>query len=207
MDSGAIHHLTNNVHNLTEGTPYLGSQLLLVGNGHGLEIMYTGYTCFLTSLGTSLSLTNVLCVPKITKNLISISKHLLDNNIIIEFSSNLCFIKDKMEGTLLAQGIAEGGLYRLLSEAESSSQSANQYLSPNSMLSVFSTNKIVNSSQESNSLNSGHYPASFLSLGSESIKLLHNRFGHPNKHTLQAIIKCLPLHSVNNSSIDFCNAC
>ena len=36
---------------------------------------------------------------------------------------------------------------------------------------------------------------------------IHNKFGHPNKHTLQAIIKCLPLHSVNNSSIDFCDAC
>lgn len=157
--------------------------MLLVGNGHGFEITYTGYTCFLTSLGTSLSLTNILCVPKITKNLISISKLLLDNNIIIEFSSNLCFIKDKLEGTLLAQGITEGSLYRLLSEAESSSQSANQYLNP------------------------GHNPTSFLSSRSESIKLLHNKFGHPNKHTLQAIIKCIPLHSVNNNSIDFCDAC
>ena len=181
--------------------------MLLVGNSDGLEITYTGYACFLTSFGTSLSLTNVLCVPKITKNLISISKLIFYNNIIIEFSSNFFCIKNKMEGTLLAQGIAEGGLYRLLSQAKSSSESANQNLNPRSMLSVFSTNKIINSLQESNFLNSGRYLASFLSSESESIKLLHNRFGHPNKHTLQAIIKCLPLHSVNNSSIDFCNAC
>lgn len=61
-------------------------------------------------------------------------------------------------------------------------------------------------SVHSNLLNARHYPASFLSLGNESIKLLYNRFGHPDKHTLQAIIKFLTLHSVNNNSIDFCDA-
>ena len=116
-----------------------------MGNGHGLEIKYTGCTCFLTSLRTSLNLNNILCVPKITKNLISTSELLLNNNIIIEFSSNLCFIKDKMKGALLAHEIAEDGLDRLLSQAESSPQSADQCLNPNSMLSVFSTNKVVNS--------------------------------------------------------------
>lgn len=33
LDSGATHHLTNNVQTLSKGKPYLGSQLLLVGNG------------------------------------------------------------------------------------------------------------------------------------------------------------------------------
>lgn len=31
LDSGATHHLTNNVQNLVEGKPYIRSQLLLVG--------------------------------------------------------------------------------------------------------------------------------------------------------------------------------
>lgn len=102
LDRKPTHHLTNNVHNLAEGKPYFDSQLLLSGNGQGLNITHIGCTCFYTSLRTSLTLNNVLCVPKITKNLISISKLLSDNNIIIEFSSNLCSIKDKMEQTLLA---------------------------------------------------------------------------------------------------------
>lgn len=50
-----------------------------------------------------------------------------------------------MKGALLAHEIAEDGLDRLLSQAESSPQSADQCLNPNSMLSVFSTNKVVNS--------------------------------------------------------------
>lgn len=158
---------------------------------------------------------NVLCVPKVTKNMISISKLLLDNNIIIEFSSNLCFIKNKMKGTLLAQGIAEEGLYRLLSQVESCPKSVDQCLNPMSMLFIFYTNNVVNFSQESknqlsvhlNFLNPGHYATSFLSSGNDSIKLLHNRFGHLNKHTLQSIIKCPHLHYTNNNSIDFYDAC
>ena len=107
LDSGATHHLTNNVVNLAEGKPYLGSQLLLVGNGQGLRITSIGNICLFTSFGNQLNLSNVLCVPKITKNLISLSKLLSDNHKIIEFVSNLCFIKDKMQGTLLAHGIAQ----------------------------------------------------------------------------------------------------
>lgn len=50
LDSGATHHLTNNVQTLTEGKPYLVSQLLLVGNGQGLTITHTCSICFYTSL-------------------------------------------------------------------------------------------------------------------------------------------------------------
>ncbi len=59
------------------------------------------------------------CVPKITKNLVCISKLLSDNNVFIEFSSNMCFVKYKMEGILLAQAIAKDGLYKLLSQDDS----------------------------------------------------------------------------------------
>lgn len=59
------------------------------------------------------------------------------------------------------------------------------------------------SNQESSSSN----PASFVTSGNKSIKLLHNRFRHLNKHVLQTIIRKLPLHYVLNHSIDFCNAC
>lgn len=105
LDSGATHHLINNVKNLAEGKPYIGSQLSLVGNGEGLNITHIGCTCFHTSFGTFLNLNNVLCVPKITKNLVSISKLLLDNNITIEFSSNMCFVKDKMDGYYWHMGL------------------------------------------------------------------------------------------------------
>ena len=44
LDSGATHHLTNNVQNIAEGKPYIGSQLLLVSNGEEFNITHIGCT-------------------------------------------------------------------------------------------------------------------------------------------------------------------
>lgn len=190
MDSRPTHHLTNNMQALTEGKPYIGSQLLLVGNGQGLTITHTCCTCLHTSLRIHLNLTNVLCVPNIAKNFISISKLIIDNNIIIEFSFNICFIKDKMKRALLAQGIVEGGLYKLLSKDSPLHHSKGCTHKPSFMMSILFNNKVINPLHESNNQISvnltchGSVSASFLTLGSELIKLLHNRFGHLNKHGL-----------------------
>ena len=114
LDSGATHHLTNPVKNMTVGKSYYGSEILLVGDGKCLFFTHIGYTYFYTSLGAILHLTDMLCVPHITKNLISVSKLLTNNNVIIKFSYEFCFANDKVKGTLLAQGIAKEGLYKLL---------------------------------------------------------------------------------------------
>ncbi|KAH9786678.1 retrovirus-related pol polyprotein from transposon RE1 [Citrus sinensis] len=180
LDSGATHHLTNAVQNLTVGKSYSGSEMLLVGNGKGLSITHIGYTYFYTSLGTLLHLTDMLCVPHLTKNLISVSKLLANNNVIIEFTYEFCFVKDKVKGTLLAQGITEGGLYKLLSQDDLFSNSEVQVLKPNFILSVVS-NKIVNSCPESvksvsvNSVSFNNSPASFNTSSCISMQLLHNR--------------------------------
>ena len=116
LDSGATHHLTNNLQNLNLGMEYSGNQLLHVGNGEGVNISHIGYACFHTSCDLFLHLNDILYVPAITKNLISISKILEDNDITIEFVANLYFIKDKKKTVHLAQGIAKEGLYQLLSK-------------------------------------------------------------------------------------------
>ncbi|XP_031283016.1 uncharacterized protein LOC116141679 [Pistacia vera] len=56
---------------------------------------------------------DILCVPKITKNLLSISKFTKDNNVIVEFDANCCIVKDKSTGAMLLQGDLKGGLYQL----------------------------------------------------------------------------------------------
>lgn len=88
------------------------------------------------------------------------------------------------------------------------------------MLSFLSNKKTVNSLKESNSqvsvnvntsylrvssnsLNSSPPPTSFVASGNILINLLHCRFGHLNKHTLQTIIKNLSLNNVSNSNFDF----
>ena len=102
LDSGATHHFINSVQNLANGMIYFGSNSLLVGSGQGLQITHVGNACLDISFGSCIHLHNTLCVPRISKNLISISKRLSDSDIIIEFSSDACFLKDKVKGTLLA---------------------------------------------------------------------------------------------------------
>lgn len=53
-------------------------------------------------------------MPKITKNLLSVSKLATDNNITIEFDASDCFVKDKLTGQVLLQGKLRDGLYQTL---------------------------------------------------------------------------------------------
>jgi hypothetical protein len=62
---------------------------------------------------TDLHLNQVLCVPAITKNLLSISKFTKDNNAYAEFSSLGCVIKDQKTKRPLLQGSLRNGLYEL----------------------------------------------------------------------------------------------
>lgn len=55
----------------------------------------------------------MLCVPHITKNLLSISKFTRDNNVIVEFFADHCVVKDKHSKIILLQGELKAGLYQL----------------------------------------------------------------------------------------------
>ena len=52
-------------------------------------------------------------MPKITKNLISISQFTKENNVIAEFFSYGCLIKDKVTRQVLLRGSLKTGLYQL----------------------------------------------------------------------------------------------
>ncbi|KAL4038453.1 hypothetical protein IC575_002074 [Cucumis melo] len=97
IDSGATNHVTRECSNMTNPTEYSGIEKVTVGNGNRLNISYVGNTC-LTDGDKSLVLKNILCVPDIAKNLISVSKLAQDNHIYIEFHGYCCFIKDKSTG-------------------------------------------------------------------------------------------------------------
>ena len=58
LDSGASHHVTNYLNNLSLHAPYDGTEKLLVGDGMGLKITHIGSI----SLST-LALRNVFVVP------------------------------------------------------------------------------------------------------------------------------------------------
>ena len=58
---------------------------------------------------------NVLYVPEITKNLLSVSKLTADNNALVEFDANYCYVKDKLIGKILQRRKLRDGLYQLSS--------------------------------------------------------------------------------------------
>ena len=72
LDSGATHHMTNDLDNLALHSPYNGDDVVLIGDGSPLPITHTGSLSFPSS-SKPLSLTNVLCVPNIHKPYLSIS--------------------------------------------------------------------------------------------------------------------------------------
>ncbi|XP_031260691.1 uncharacterized protein LOC116118873 [Pistacia vera] len=114
MDSGATDHVTCNLSQLSISKNYEGEDKLQVGNGEYLLISHTGHSFIPSNLHSKcLYLKNILCVPKITKNLLSISKFTRDNNVVVEFDANSCVIKDKSTKAMLLQGGLKEGLYQL----------------------------------------------------------------------------------------------
>jgi GAG-pre-integrase domain len=113
--------VTAEINNLSSSQPYTGHEAVHIGNGACLSIAHKGIA-ILPTLFNSLVLTNVLHVPAITKNLLSISKLICDNNVIVEFSSHSCFIKDQTTHKILLHGILHNGLYRIIPFSSSPQQ-------------------------------------------------------------------------------------
>lgn len=112
FDSGASNHVTYDPNQFQEISDHDGKNVLTVGNGEKLKILASGSTA-INTCQKPLSLHDVSYVPQITKNLLSVSRLTVDNNIIVEFHSNHCFVKDKVTGKVLAQGTTKDGLYQL----------------------------------------------------------------------------------------------
>lgn len=80
LDTSASHHLTTNLGNLYGSMPYSGNDTIQIGNGSGLHILCTGSST-LSSSQRSFSLQDILYVPHICKNLLSVRKFALENNV------------------------------------------------------------------------------------------------------------------------------
>ncbi|KAL5834541.1 hypothetical protein ACOSQ4_014038 [Xanthoceras sorbifolium] len=115
MDSGATNHVTSSLGNLSIQSYYNGNERLTVGNGQQLPIAHIGssYIVSHTQPASILQLKDVLHVPNITKNLLSISKFTKDNNACAEFYDNHFVVKDKVSRKVLLHGQLRNGLYQL----------------------------------------------------------------------------------------------
>jgi hypothetical protein len=104
-------HLTNDLSNLNiRADEYHGTDQIKVGDSQGLDILHTGLAQLPTS-HRNFSLPNLLHVPLIEKNLISVNQFTHDNQVFIEFYPYFFRVKDLHSGNLLLQGPSRAGLY------------------------------------------------------------------------------------------------
>lgn len=93
-DSGATSHIINNLGKLKSIVPYKGHDKIFAGNGQGLQISHIGNASLKTDYG-DLHLKNVLVVPKIKKNLLSVGQLANDSQCSFVFNSDGFFVKNK----------------------------------------------------------------------------------------------------------------
>ena len=163
----------------------------MVGNGSKLCIAHTGKILVPSLDHKVLQLKNVLHVPCIKKNLLSVSQLAFDNNVFTEFHSNCCFVKDKETGQVLLQGTLKDGLYQL--------KLADRFRSSKSM---FSHSNVPIALEN----NSSHVALESSVVDSRK-ELFHRRFGHPSNRILSTILKSCNQSMFFNENQFFCEAC
>ncbi|KAE8696580.1 putative disease resistance protein [Hibiscus syriacus] len=172
-DTGATHHVTNDLSVFQSGTTYTGGSSLLMGNGEGISIMHVGQG-FLSSSKKPLILQNMLHVPNIKKKLLSVSQFTRDNGVFMEFHPSECLVKDaRTQATLLRGRLTGDGLYQLLPCEDQRSSC------------------LVNN----------------VSKSPVSLKLWHQRLGHPSLDIVQHVLKSCSLVFNKTEAVNVCSAC
>jgi hypothetical protein len=113
-DTGATYHITEGgeLEKLSFCEKYHGGDQVHTANGAGMNIRHIGDTTIYTP-SRNLKLSNILHVPQATKNLGSVHRFAVDNNVFLEFHPYFFFIKDRATSKLLLKGRCHKGLYPL----------------------------------------------------------------------------------------------
>ncbi|KAF5482597.1 hypothetical protein F2P56_003155 [Juglans regia] len=112
-DSAATHHFTADLAYLNlDSTPYQGSDQVSIGDGSTLPIQHSG-SAHLHSPSGKFILHNLLHVPSISRNLLSVRQFCLDNHVYFEFHSHFFLVKDSATQAVRLKGLVEDGLYTL----------------------------------------------------------------------------------------------
>ena len=89
--------MTNMSQNKQQVTPFEWPNQITIGNVQGLNINSSGVSTFSSSLNPQFSLTliNLLFIPSITKNLISVSQFCNDSNAFLSFTHHSVLLNHK----------------------------------------------------------------------------------------------------------------
>nr|KYP69731.1 Retrovirus-related Pol polyprotein from transposon TNT 1-94 [Cajanus cajan] len=195
-DSRASHHATPDPQHLLQSAQFIGAEHIVMANGQRTSITSIGPNMFRSPIrpSTVLSLKDLLLVPNLTKNLISVSKFAKDNNVYFVFYPHSCFVKSQdLNETLLEGKLGEDGLYRF-HPSLAKSASLKDDITENSVSSfpkscIFLTETCTNV-----------VPTVY--------KQWHLRLGHPHHDALTKALKSCNIHvpTVNKISY-FCDSC
>ena len=93
VDSGATHHFTPEFGHMANPQQYSGGDHALVGNGKKIGLSLVGHV-LLHNLVKPTHLNHVLHTPKISKQLISVTRLCADNKAFAEFHLTFFIAKD-----------------------------------------------------------------------------------------------------------------
>ncbi|MCO5609606.1 hypothetical protein L7F22_063836 [Adiantum nelumboides] len=113
FDSGASRHITSRKDLFCSLDAALAGKKVTCANNASYPIKGVGKILIIISDGSDLSLPNVLYVPGIKKNLLSISS-LAKNGLRVIFEDDKCIVQDQENGySLITTGMLENGLFVL----------------------------------------------------------------------------------------------
>ncbi|XP_070057489.1 uncharacterized protein [Nicotiana tomentosiformis] len=109
IDSGASEHMTEKSNFFSTYTPCAGNNKIKIADGSFSAIAGKG----IVKLSPSLTLHDILHVPKLSCNLISVSKLTRSLNCRAILDSDLCEFQDKVSRKMIGSARESGGLYFL----------------------------------------------------------------------------------------------
>lgn len=111
-NSWASSHITAVGHNIQKPCGFSGNTCLLTADGSPLQITSSGHSSVPIS-NKSIEFNDILHVPTATRNLLSVNKLCVDNNLCFVFDSHTVEARDRATGEVALRGVAKGGLYEM----------------------------------------------------------------------------------------------
>ena len=184
-DSGATHHVSNDLSNLNSASEYHGGNSLHLGDDFGVKIAHVGSA-------TVFSASNHSSRPLLLSNLFCVSHFAKDNHVFFEFHPTFCLVRDQDSKEIILRGILENGLYKfLLNRVQDLPASSIKCSSlPTNAVQPVSPSLFYSSYNQSNSL-----------------ELWHQRLGHCALPIVKRVLSdCnIPFSSMNTDFI--CHSC